>query len=163
MWPAKQYHRCIDINNKQSFQSSAENVTFYPPHKIEKPTVGDTTSFCTWSADTTFILGVRHKTLLTLNWTLQPEQKVPLHVHRAVFSGPSSWWVWVIYSTTRNQGIVVLSKLNITSLEIEETWYGTFSKKHLGNCFVQNIYKIGGMFCKIGDFFYKIRGEIFVK
>ena len=44
--------------------------------------------------------------------------------------------LWMIYSTASNYGMIVISKLNTTSLDIENTWYGNFPKKYLGNCFV---------------------------
>ena len=44
--------------------------------------------------------------------------------------------LWMIYSTTGSQGLIVFSRLNATTLEIGSTWYGNFPKKHLGNCFI---------------------------
>ncbi|XP_072034236.1 noelin-2-like [Amphiura filiformis] len=44
--------------------------------------------------------------------------------------------LWMIYSTASNQGMIVFSTLNTSTLDIENTWYGNFPKKYLGNCFV---------------------------
>ncbi|XP_072033156.1 myocilin-like [Amphiura filiformis] len=44
--------------------------------------------------------------------------------------------LWVIYSTAENQGLLVFSQINTTTLKIEATWYGHYPKKSVGNCFV---------------------------
>ena len=51
--------------------------------------------------------------------------------------------VWIIYSTPDNDGLVVVSKINVTSLEAEDTWYGNFPKQSLGDCFVS----CGTLYC----------------
>ena len=131
-------------NNTKSFQSSGENVTFYLPHKIENPALVAYNRYL-------FYLEYGTRRLVKFDAQLNATARtsdLPTDIGIAQkypyrSSGRSSVdlqvdesGVWMIYSTTGNQGLVVLSKLNITSLEIQETWYGNFPKKHLGNCFV---------------------------
>nr|XP_014348508.1 PREDICTED: olfactomedin-4-like [Latimeria chalumnae] len=45
--------------------------------------------------------------------------------------------LWVIYSTEENQGVLVLSKLNPTSLAVEKTWVTTQYKPVVTNAFMK--------------------------
>ncbi|XP_072034235.1 noelin-like [Amphiura filiformis] len=134
------------FNQTSLFETSADNfVTYYLPDKIEKSSIvahDGHLYYMKFNTRTLVKFSIDGNTTVTSN-NLPSTVGIGSKYDYAIDGQRSSIdlevdeaGVWLIYSTPANQGLVVLSKINTTTLEIEDTWSGNFPKKFLGDCFV---------------------------
>ncbi len=143
------------FNETIHFETSADNyVTYYLPDLIEKTSIVAYDGhfyYVKFNTRTLVKFDIRGNTTIITN-DLPTTVGIDSKYYYAIEGERSSIDIevdesglWLIYSSAENQGLVVLSKINVTTLEIEDTWYGNFPKRMMGDCFVTcgTLYCIG--------------------